>query len=243
MDGVVVAIFVLDTQGKALMPCTEKRAQLLLARGRARVHRLVPTLIRLVDRSAHSCTSQPLRLKLDSGSTEKKAEFSIEYFPAKYPTRLKKVLANTKKPLPDAVAVNAARWALANALKATGRCSYQSTQLNQFSYSSGRGYLLRSKTVQGFGTSNKAQVDVPCCVKFSIHTGQVVVRLSDPFNIKNHQDGKAAMVQGISQKYCREIRRSDGYSYFFNQTNDTGRKKTRPSTTKASRLFRSTAPR
>ena len=45
-----MAVFVLDTQGKALMPCTEKRARLLLARGRARVHRLVPMVIRLVDR-------------------------------------------------------------------------------------------------------------------------------------------------------------------------------------------------
>lgn len=37
-----MAVFVLDSQGKALMPCTEKRARLLLDRGRARVHRLVP---------------------------------------------------------------------------------------------------------------------------------------------------------------------------------------------------------
>ena len=63
-----MAVFVLDTQGKALMPCTEKRARLLLARGRARVHRLVPMVIRLVDRHAASCSFQPLRLKLDPGS-------------------------------------------------------------------------------------------------------------------------------------------------------------------------------
>ena len=63
-----MAVFVLDNQGKALMPCTEKRARLLLARGRARVHRLVPLVIRLVDRQAASCAVQPLRLKLDPGS-------------------------------------------------------------------------------------------------------------------------------------------------------------------------------
>ena len=63
-----MAVFVLDTQGKALMPCTEKRARLLLARGRARVHRLVPMVIRLVDRQIASCALQPLRLKLDPGS-------------------------------------------------------------------------------------------------------------------------------------------------------------------------------
>lgn len=50
------------------MPCTEKRAHLLLARGRARVHRLVPFVIRLIDRTADSCALQSLRLKLDPGS-------------------------------------------------------------------------------------------------------------------------------------------------------------------------------
>lgn len=63
-----MAVFVLDRQGKALMPCREKRARLLLDRGRARVHRLMPFVIRLVDRSAASCALQPLRLKLDPGS-------------------------------------------------------------------------------------------------------------------------------------------------------------------------------
>lgn len=63
-----MAVFVLSNQGKALMPCTEKRARLLLARGRARVHRLVPMVIRLIDRQADSCDLQPLRIKLDPGS-------------------------------------------------------------------------------------------------------------------------------------------------------------------------------
>ena len=63
-----MAVFVLDNQGKALMPCTEKRARLLLERARARVHRLVPMVIRLVDRQASCSRLQPLRLKLDPGS-------------------------------------------------------------------------------------------------------------------------------------------------------------------------------
>lgn len=61
-------VFVWDRSGQALMPCTEKRARLLLERGRARVHRLVPFVIRLVDRRAESCAFQSLRLKLDPGS-------------------------------------------------------------------------------------------------------------------------------------------------------------------------------
>lgn len=63
-----MAVFVLDKRGKPLMPCTEKRARLLLERGRARVHRVVPFVIRLVDRQADACSFQPLRVKLDPGS-------------------------------------------------------------------------------------------------------------------------------------------------------------------------------
>ena len=63
-----VSVFVLDRHGKAVMPCTEKRARLLLDRGRARVHRVLPMVIRLIDVHADSCEIQPLSLKLDPGS-------------------------------------------------------------------------------------------------------------------------------------------------------------------------------
>ena len=63
-----MAVFVLDHRKKPLMPCSEKRARLLLERGRARVHRLVPFTIRLVDRLQEESVLQPVRLKLDPGS-------------------------------------------------------------------------------------------------------------------------------------------------------------------------------
>ncbi|MDF3832242.1 RNA-guided endonuclease IscB [Cupriavidus basilensis] len=63
-----MAVFVLDKSGKPLMPCSEKRARLLLTRGRARAHRVMPFAIRLVDRRKTDCSLQPLRLKLDPGS-------------------------------------------------------------------------------------------------------------------------------------------------------------------------------
>jgi 5-methylcytosine-specific restriction endonuclease McrA len=63
-----MSVCVLDRNGKPLMPCTQKRARLLLERGRARVHRVVPFVIRLVDLKVESCSLQPLRLKLDPGS-------------------------------------------------------------------------------------------------------------------------------------------------------------------------------
>lgn len=50
------------------MPCSEKRARLLLDRGRAKVHRVTPFVIRLVDRKQKASELQPLRVKLDPGS-------------------------------------------------------------------------------------------------------------------------------------------------------------------------------
>ncbi|WP_207000542.1 RNA-guided endonuclease IscB [Trinickia mobilis] len=63
-----MAVFVLDSSGTPLMPCSEKRARLLLKRGRARVHRVLPFVIRLVDRRNEASAFQPLRVKLDPGS-------------------------------------------------------------------------------------------------------------------------------------------------------------------------------
>ncbi len=63
-----MAVFVLDKRKSPLMSCSEKRARLLLERGRARVHRMVPFAIRLVDRLQQDSVLQPVRLKLDPGS-------------------------------------------------------------------------------------------------------------------------------------------------------------------------------
>jgi len=63
-----MAVFVLDKRKKPLMPCSEKRARKLLKAGRARVHRLIPFSIRVVDRNVSDCELQPLKIKLDPGS-------------------------------------------------------------------------------------------------------------------------------------------------------------------------------
>jgi hypothetical protein len=63
-----MSVFVLDKSGKPLMPCSEKRARLLLAHGRARIHRIVPFVIRLIDRKAEESAFQTIRIKLDPGS-------------------------------------------------------------------------------------------------------------------------------------------------------------------------------
>jgi 5-methylcytosine-specific restriction endonuclease McrA len=63
-----MCVFVLDKHQHPLMPCSEKRARLLLERGRARVHRRVPFVIRLVDRLIDDSELQPIAVKLDPGS-------------------------------------------------------------------------------------------------------------------------------------------------------------------------------
>lgn len=61
-------VFVLDKRKKPLMPCSEKRARLLLERGRAVIHRLHPFTIRLKDRLLEESVLRPIGLKLDPGS-------------------------------------------------------------------------------------------------------------------------------------------------------------------------------
>jgi RRXRR protein len=61
-------VFVLDKRKRPLMECTPKRARLLLARGRAVVHRVQPFVIRLRDRRVEESVLQQVVLKIDPGS-------------------------------------------------------------------------------------------------------------------------------------------------------------------------------
>src|SRR5688572_9114363 len=63
-----MAVFVLDKNHKPLMPCTEKRARLLLNRRKARIHSVYPFTIRLVTRTVQRSSLQPTRCKIDPGS-------------------------------------------------------------------------------------------------------------------------------------------------------------------------------
>jgi 5-methylcytosine-specific restriction endonuclease McrA len=60
-------VFVLDKRKRPLMPCTEKRARLMLERGRAVVHKRFPFTIRLKDRVGGDV--QPVRVKIDPGAS------------------------------------------------------------------------------------------------------------------------------------------------------------------------------
>lgn len=61
-----MAVLVFDKRKKPLMPASEKRARLLLQRGRAVVVKMYPFTIRLKDRVKGEV--QPIRIKIDPGS-------------------------------------------------------------------------------------------------------------------------------------------------------------------------------
>jgi 5-methylcytosine-specific restriction endonuclease McrA len=61
-------VFVLDRHGKPLMPCHPARARKLLRSGRARVHRLAPFVIRLVDRELADLVVTGVEVGIDPGS-------------------------------------------------------------------------------------------------------------------------------------------------------------------------------
>lgn len=61
-------VFVIDINNKPLMPCTGKRARLLLIRGRAKVIRLKPFIIQINDRLQIDSILQDIEVKIDPGS-------------------------------------------------------------------------------------------------------------------------------------------------------------------------------
>ncbi|HLX58979.1 MAG TPA: RNA-guided endonuclease IscB, partial [Ktedonobacteraceae bacterium] len=63
-----MSVLVLDRHKRPLMPCSEKRARLLLVRKRAVVHRFVPFTIRLKERTVQESLGQPIVLKIEPGS-------------------------------------------------------------------------------------------------------------------------------------------------------------------------------
>jgi hypothetical protein len=188
----------------------------------------------------------------------KKAALPIEMFLARQPERLKRIQAQARRPLKDASAVNATRWALVEALKSTGlsvetasggqtkfnrhqlgipkthaldaacvgavgsitdwnkptlcikamgRGSYQRTRLDKFGCV--RGYLTRSKSIQGFQTGDMVKATVTKGKKTGSYSGRVAVRASGSFNIQTRN----GLIQGVSHRYCTVVQRGDGYGY------------------------------
>ena len=61
-------VYVLDRRKEPLLPCTEKRARILLTKKRAVVHKMSPFTIRMKDRLLKDSIIQAVRVKIDPGS-------------------------------------------------------------------------------------------------------------------------------------------------------------------------------
>ena len=92
-------------------------------------------------------------------------------------------------------------------IKAMGRGSYQRTRLDKFGCV--RGYLTRSKSIQGFQTGDRVKAVVTQGKKTGSYSGRVAVRASGSFNIQT----SSGLVQGVSHRCCTVVQRGDGYGY------------------------------
>jgi len=92
-------------------------------------------------------------------------------------------------------------------IKAMGRGSYQRTRLDKFGCV--RGYLTRSKSIQGFQTGDMVRATVTKGKKTGSYSGRVAVRASGSFNIQTRN----GLIQGVSHRYCTVVQRGDGYGY------------------------------
>jgi 5-methylcytosine-specific restriction endonuclease McrA len=123
----------------------------------------------------------------------------------------------TRLGMPKAHALDAAcagvcnsvtRWEVPTlAIRCTGRGSHQRTRLTADGFP--RGYLVRTKTVQGFRTGDLVRAIVPIGVHAGTYTGRLAIRYTGRFNVQTEKE----TVQGISWRHCRMLQRGDGYGY------------------------------
>lgn len=73
-----MSVFVLDQTGKPIMPCSEKRARKLIQAKRAKVHKMIPFTIRLIDVKQADVQLQSLYFKTDPGSKTTGIALSID---------------------------------------------------------------------------------------------------------------------------------------------------------------------
>ena len=86
-------------------------------------------------------------------------------------------------------------------IKAMGRGSYQRTRLDKFGCV--RGYLTRSKSIQGFQTGDMVKATVTKGNKMGSYCGRVAVRASGSFSIQTRN----GLVQGVLHRYSTVVQR------------------------------------
>jgi 5-methylcytosine-specific restriction endonuclease McrA len=92
-------------------------------------------------------------------------------------------------------------------IRAQGRGSRQFCLMDKYGFP--RTSAKKQKSVHGFKTGDLVKAIVTKGKKIGTYFGRVGVRLSGNFCI----DTSTGKVDGLSYKYCRNVQRSDGYSY------------------------------
>jgi 5-methylcytosine-specific restriction endonuclease McrA len=129
----------------------------------------------------------------------KKGTQDIKVFLAKKPDVLKKVLAQAKRPLKDAAAVNSTRWALFNALKTTGLTvttgSGGRTKFNRASLNLPKTHWLDAACV-GEVETLKVLTKKPLLIKATGHGSRQMCR-TDKFGFPSRYVPRFKFVQGF----------------------------------------------
>lgn len=133
---------------------------------------------------------------------DSKEALSIEELLAHDPKRRAAIQAQLKAPLQDAAAINATRWALCGALKATtGRGFYGRTKLDKYGFP--RGHCMRTRSVHGLKAGDMVRAELP--TRKGVHVGRAAVRESGSFSISK--------AQHINCKHCWMLQHADLYGF------------------------------
>lgn len=214
--GVKVSVFVLDRSGRPLMPCSQKRARKLLAQGRARVHRLIPFVIRVVDRQIGSCTLQPLRIKIDPGS---KASGMALVRDAEQVDSDTGEVKRTGAVLSLMELVHRGRQI---SEKLTARRNMRRRRRGNLCYRSPR-FLNRTKPKEWLAPSLQHRVDTTKSWVQRLQCWAPITAISFElvrFDMQLIQNPEISL-QGLSHRHCRLTQRADGYGYFFNKDSNS----------------------
>jgi hypothetical protein len=184
-----LSVFVLDQRKRPVMPCCEKRARLLLERGRAVVDRRDP-FTRCALYGALADTGLAVEAACGGRTKFNRSRLGI----------LKTYTLNAACVGEVGARVGWRQPMLA--IKASGRGD-DLTKLT--AHGLPRGSCMRTKSVRGFQTGDMVRTEVPTGNKTGTHVGRAAVRGSGCFKVR-HADG-------INARYCKLLHCADGYCY------------------------------
>jgi RRXRR protein len=178
-----LSVFVLDQRKRPLMPCCEKRARLLLERGRAVVDRRY-RFTRWALYEALADTGLPAEAACGGRTKFNRSRLGIL---KTYALCVGEVRARVGWQQPT------------RAIKASGRGD-DLTKLA--AHGLPRGSCMRTKSVRGFQTGDMVRAEVPTGNKAGTQVGRAAVRGGGCFRVR-HADG-------INARYCKLLPCADG---------------------------------